>query len=258
MMDSIVVCSGGFDPIHSGHLAIINEAYRTHGKKVTILLNSDAWLIAKKGKPFMSAKERRTILENLSAVEEVIEFDDSEGNCCKALEALKVLRPGKKIIFCNGGDRNAQNIPEMTVSGIEFAFGIGGDFKMNSSSTILNEWQHRVQDRTWGNFRDLFKDNNVRVKELIVSPGSGISYQRHQKRSEFWVVSSGKCKIKYSDKEPDQFKIYDVSEGNSFYIPTTCWHQVYNETKEECHIIEVQYGKYSSEDDIERLEYYSK
>ena len=190
-MESIVVCSGGFDPIHSGHLAIINEAYTKYNKKATILLNSDAWLVAKKGKPFMSVKERRTILENLSAVEEVIEFDDSEGNCCKALEALKVLRPGKKIIFCNGGDRNAQNIPEMTVSGIEFEFGIGGDFKMNSSSTILNEWQHRVQDRTWGSFRDLFKDNNVRVKELIVAPGSGISYQRHQKRSEFWVCQAG-------------------------------------------------------------------
>ena len=113
-------------------------------------------------------------------------------------------------------------------------------------------------DRPWGRYEVLQEAANYKVKSIHVSPGKRLSYQRHQKRSEFWVVSSGKCKIKYSDKAPDQFKVFDVSEGNSFYIPTSCWHQVYNETEKECHIIEVQYGKYSTEDDIERLEYYGK
>ena len=134
----IVVVSGGFDPLHSGHLAYINTASLL-GDHLIVALNSDNWLTEKKGQPFMSFDERKEILENLKAVNEVIDFDDSDGSCCDALEQIKLSYPEDQIIFCNGGDRDKTNIPEMIVENIEFEFGVGGDDKKNSSSWILKK-----------------------------------------------------------------------------------------------------------------------
>lgn len=252
----LAVCSGGFDPVHSGHVRMLQAAQAISGQGVVVLLNSDAWLTAKKGRAFMSFAERREVIQAMSSVAEVLEMDDSAGDCCKALEALQLQYPDKRIVFCNGGDRTEKNIPEMQVSGIEFAFGVGGDHKANSSSALLNNWEHRVQDRVWGTFRDLFKDQNVRVKELVIAPGQGISYQRHFRRSEFWVVSSGSCQIKFSFGSPERFRIATYHAGDHIHIPELAWHQVFNENCDPCHIIEVQFGQYSTEEDIERLEYY--
>jgi mannose-6-phosphate isomerase-like protein (cupin superfamily) len=145
----------------------------------------------------------------------------------------------------------------MQVSGVEFAFGVGGEYKANSSSTLLNDWQFRKQDRVWGSFRDLFKDVNVRVKELVIVPGQGISYQRHFRRSEHWVVSQGQCTVKLAlSGDSSNYELHDLTAGESIEIPTLAWHQVFNENTDPCHIIEVQYGAYSTEEDIERLEHY--
>jgi mannose-6-phosphate isomerase len=91
---------------------------------------------------------------------------------------------------------------------------------------------------------------------LVVAPGQGISYQRHFRRSEYWVVSHGECQIKYATTDSKKYKIIKMIAGDSFEIPALSWHQVYNEHLSPCHIIEVQFGQYSSEEDIERLEYY--
>ena len=88
----IIVVSGGFDPLHSGHLAYINKASML-GDYLVVALNSDNWLTEKKGQPFMSFDERKEILENLKAVNEVISFDDSDGSCCVALEQIKLSYP---------------------------------------------------------------------------------------------------------------------------------------------------------------------
>lgn len=242
--------------MHSGHVAMLKQASALTGRRVTVLLNSDAWLVAKKGKSFMSFEERRAVVEALSGVDSVVSFDDSDGTCISGLRQLKHRYPNDTILFCNGGDRTQENIPEMSVPGIEFAFGIGGEHKANSSSALLNNWEHRVQDRVWGSFRDLFKDVNVRVKELIIQPGQGISYQRHFRRMEYWVVSRGRCEIKFSFDSAERYRIATYESGDHIQIPALAWHQVYNVSTEPCHIIEVQYGQYSSEDDIERLEYY--
>ena len=70
--------------------------------------------------------------------------------------------------------------------GITFCFGVGGDHKMNSSSAILKDWQYTSDERVWGKFYNLFQDDRVKVKELILEPGKGMSFQRHQKRNEIW------------------------------------------------------------------------
>ena len=137
----IVVVSGGFDPIHSGHIEYFKSA-KEHGDKLIVALNSDKWLERKKGKFFMPFSERYSIVSSIYYIDEVIDFDDDHlGSCINALEKIKKLYPDDEIYFANGGDRNNQNIPEMSVKGINFLFSVGGDNKKNSSSWILNKWQ---------------------------------------------------------------------------------------------------------------------
>ena len=118
----VAVASGGFDPIHSGHIAYLNAA-SNYGDMLIVALNSDKWLSNKKGQPFMNFSERKTILENLSCVDEVMDFEDDElGSCVDALKKIKNKYPKDEIIFCNGGDRTDENIPEMSLDDIEFVF----------------------------------------------------------------------------------------------------------------------------------------
>ena len=143
----IAVVSGGFDPIHSGHITYINAA-KKFGDHLIIALNSDAWLIEKKGKAFMPFEERKAILENLKSVDEVLGFiDDDKGSAMNALYKIKDKYPDAEVTFCNGGDRGKDNIPEMKVEGIKFEFSVGGDDKRNSSSWILKEWQYQSEER---------------------------------------------------------------------------------------------------------------
>ena len=88
---------------------------------------------------------------------------------------------------------NQNNIPEMSIEGIDFTFGIGGTNKINSSSWILKQWKFNNEKRLWGSFNNLFEEKPVKVKELIVEPGKGTSFQKHFKRSEIWLVSKGSC-----------------------------------------------------------------
>jgi cytidyltransferase-like protein len=252
----ISVISGGFDPLHSGHISYIREASKL-GDKLIVLLNSDEWLIRKKGKFFMPFDERLNIIENLSLVDEVIGFEDDEvGSCVSGLREVQNKYKRDEIIFCNGGDRNKINIPEMVLEDIVFEFSVGGDDKLNSSSWILKEWSYPSEDRIWGKFYDLYVGNSVKVKELIIEPGQGMSFQKHQKRNELWLVSEGSCTILHSDSLPENAQSISLKLHDSFFIKKNEWHQIINEESEQCRIIEIQYGEENSEDDIERLFFY--
>ena len=253
----IVVVSGGFDPIHSGHISYFKSA-KDNGTKLIVALNSDQWLINKKGKFFMPFEERRAIVENLSCVDLVIEFEDDElGSAKNALIKIKEMYPDDDIIFANGGDRNKENIPEMSLDNISFEFSVGGDDKKNSSSWILKNWQYYNEERLWGSFYNLFEDDQVKVKELIVDPGKGMSFQKHFKRSEIWMVSKGSCIVNYSKGDPDNKQNIQLNKFDHYLVPVGEWHQITNPFKETCHLIEIQYGEECVEDDIERTEYYS-
>ena len=256
-MEKIVVVSGGFDPIHSGHIEYFKAA-RLLGDKLIVAVNSDQWLINKKGKYFMSFLERSNIISNMKVVDQVIDFeDDEEGSCSLGLEKIKKLYPENEIIFCNGGDRQEDNIPEMKVKNITFEFGVGGNNKINSSSSILKNWNFDSEERVWGIFYNLFEDNRLKLKELIVSPGKGMSFQRHFKRNEIWFVSKGNCEVNFSTSSPENVITQKLSEEDVFHVKVGDWHQIINPYDSPCHIIEIQYGEETSEDDIERLSFYT-
>ena len=254
----IVIVSGGFDPLHSGHIAYFKSA-KELGDKLIVAMNSDQWLVNKKGKFFMPFLERKAIVENLSCVDMVIDFEDDElGSATNALIKVKEMYPDDQLIFANGGDRNKDNIPEMSVNGIDFQFGVGGDDKKNSSSWILKNWQYYNEERLWGSFYNLFEEDQVKVKELIVDPGKGMSFQKHFKRSEIWMVSKGTCIVNFSKDDPDNKENIQLNKFDHYLVPVGEWHQITNPFEETCHIIEIQYGEACIEEDIERTEYYKE
>ena len=223
----IVVVSGGFDPIHSGHIEYFKHA-KKYGDKLIVALNSDAWLENKKGKFFMPFQEREIILESIKYIDEVIGFKDDEmGSCINALEKIKKKYPNDKITFANGGDRNKKNIPEMSVIGIDFIFAVGGENKKNSSSWILNNWQYHFEERKWGSFFNLFQTKNIKVKELIIDAGKEISFQRHFSRSEIWLISEGSCNILYSkNNNPQETQEVKLEKYDYYIVPVEQWHQI--------------------------------
>ena len=254
----IAVVSGGFDPLHSGHLRLFNEASEI-GERLVVCLNSDAWLSRKKGSPFMSFDERRKVLLALKVVDEVVEFDDSDDSCREGLAYLKeVYDYPHTIIFCNGGDRVGDNIPEKDVQGINFVYGVGGYTKENSSSEILRSMKslfHETVKRRWGKFMVIFQDEKCKVKELIIEPAKGISYQRHFKRSEIWFISKGKASVKHAKDDKLKYELFRLEEDDVFTVRRGDWHQITNISfTKPLHIIEIQYGEELSEEDIEREE----
>ena len=141
-MANIILVSGGFDPIHSGHIKLINEANK-YGD-VVVLLNSDEWLKNKKGKAFLPMSERKIIMQNIKGVIDVIEFDDSDQTCIDGIKIAKSRFKNNLIKFANGGDRHNDTTPVKEFcenNNIETLFGIGGTNKSNSSSWILSKWE---------------------------------------------------------------------------------------------------------------------
>ena len=108
-----VLVTGGFDPIHSGHIQYFNDAKKL-GDRLIVGLNSDHWLTRKKGRPFMNLANRAIITQNLSMVDEVIMYNDEDDTSCHAIH--QVLHHHDSVIFANGGDRIISNIPEYKLS----------------------------------------------------------------------------------------------------------------------------------------------
>ena len=174
----ISVVSGGFDPIHSGHISYFDAA-KKFGDILIVAVNSDEWLIKKKGKPFMPFEERKKIIENLSMVDKVIDFeDDAFGSATNAILKVKKQYPNDEIIFCNGGDRDKNNITEMKIEDVSFLFGVGGNNKINSSSSILKNWNSNFENRIWGGFSTLYHDKKIWQLQVFV-PRLQIYFQHY-------------------------------------------------------------------------------
>jgi cytidyltransferase-like protein len=214
-----IALSGGFDPIHPGHIAMIEDAQK-YGE-VHLIVNSDAWLIRKKGFFFQPIHDRKKILEAYTP--HVHEVDDSDGTVC---EALSRIRPD---YFGNGGDRIKTNTPELNICkelGIEAVFELGGG-KYGSSSIINGK--ERVTTR-WGRYDVILDMPRLKVKMLHIDPGKTLSVQRHTDRSEFFFMPNGEVRIN---------------------LPGI-WHTLSAQSHESLSVLEVQVGE-SHEGDIERI-----
>ena len=246
-MKATVLVTGGFDPIHSGHIAYF-EAARLLGHRLVVGLNSDAWLTRKKGRPFMDFRDRFDVIRAIKHVDQVIDFDDDDGSAFDAIRKVLKMYPGDEIIFANGGDRTSENIPEMAISHekLRFSFGIGGENKKNSSSDILARWKLNRTRRDWGVFDVLREYPGCKVKELIVRPGKSTSLQRHFKRAELWFVRAGVGTAVVGD-----FRL-KLARGSYVGVNTGEWHQIINTGDDPLCIVEVQFGAECVEDDIER------
>jgi cytidyltransferase-like protein len=248
----IVLVTGGFDPLHSGHISYLNHAEHL-GDCVVVGLNSDAWLTRKKGRPFMTWRERMIVLDNLHMVDRVIEFDDSDGTACDAIRKVKEMFPNDEIIFANGGDRTQDNIPEMVFDDVEFVFGIGGEDKKNSSSWILEDWKKPKTTRAWGYYRVLHEVGaNTKLKELTVAPKTCLSMQRHDHRSEFWFVAEGEAAVYSLNNSSDHDLVGHYGVHEHIWIKKNQWHMLCNETDQPLKLIEIQFGENCVEEDIER------
>ena len=247
----VVVVTGGFDPLHFGHIAYFQEAKKL-GDILCVGVNSDDWLTRKKGQPFMSFEERINIVNNIKCVGHTFGFDDSDDSACDAIKYIKNYFPKTaEIVFANGGDRTRYNIPEMVFDDVQFVFGVGGHDKKNSSSWILKNWDKPKTQRLWGTYRDLDQNGHWKVKELSIDVGKSLSDQRHFIRSEHWHIVDGKLKMELQfTNDYSTSKTYET--GDSIDIPKLCWHKATNVGSTPVKVIEVWMGDTLSEDDIER------
>ena len=250
MKGSCVLVTGGFDPIHSGHLDYFEDA-KLLSTTLIVGVNSDEWLRRKKGRPFMSWESRKRIIDQMNIVDYVIDFDDSDDTACDAIK--QCLNDFDKVIFCNGGDRGKDNTPEYEKyknnQRVKFQYSVGGE-KTESSSDLLNAYSNPITYRAWGHYRVLYEGKDYKVKELVINPHSELSMQRHKHRSETWNLVSGYAKLRLIHND----KVEERDLLSTTIIPVGTWHQGYNDSDIPAHIVEIWRGesKYLTEKDIER------
>tara|TARA_B100000900_G_scaffold109087_1_gene91024 strand:- start:5914 stop:6693 length:780 start_codon:yes stop_codon:yes gene_type:complete len=258
-MHKIVLVTGGFDPLHSGHIEYFKSA-KLLGDHLAVGVNSDDWLVRKKGKEFMSYKDRCNIIKELSCVDSIVpvlnddKFDDAGG---AIFHLLSTTGNDTKIIVANGGDRGQGNVPEQKTFDnnrrVEFVYGVGGDSKTNSSSWILDEWKTQKTEREWGHWRVLDHKPNqgYKVKELVIYPGKSLSDQRHFKRSEQWITLEG-CVDMQTEYNGYVNNIQLIPHGLPYEIGKQVWHKASNPGTVNAHVLEIQWGTECVEEDIER------
>ena len=239
-----VVVSGGFDPIHVGHLRMFKDASEL-APRLIVVINNDNFLMQKKGYVFMPITERMEIIKSFGMVDKVVESIDMDLTVCKTLEWL--AKEENLQIFANGGDRNSKDdISEAEVceqNNIRLEFNIGGGKIQSSSSLVSNE-----VIKPWGSYKTFEKDKGFLVKRITVAPGEILSLQSHKHRSEHWLVASGVATV-----ECDGEKSY-LNQFESISIPQGAKHRLSNENKALLKVVEVQFGEILSEDDITRYE----
>lgn len=241
-----VAVSGGFDPIHIGHVRMFEQA-RKLGDRLVVILNNDAWLKNKKGYRFMPEEERAEIIRAFPFVDDVYLTkhlpNDPDRSVC---EALKDLAPD---VFANGGDRSPEGdpVPEVAICqslGIEMVYNVGDGGKVQSSSWLTDKFP-KHQERPWGDMDTFVQKPGWWLKRLTIKAGEQLSTQKHFKRSEIWVCTEGSGKAVINGESHD-FELGAIAKFKEGVI-----HTLLAET--DCTFIEIAYGPEMSEDDIERI-----
>lgn len=247
----IVAVSGGFDPIHIGHVRMLRAARRL-GDRLVVILNNDNWLKDKKGFAFMPQKERVELIKSFPFVDKVVLTDHKSGDTDRSVS--RTLRRVRPDIFANGGDRGKRNTPEMDVCkdlGISMRFNVGQGGKVQSSSWMISTASRDVRRsvRPWGAFYGWDKGKGWYLKTIYVKPDKRLSLQYHHHRSERWVLVAGDATA--VTKEKGKTRKTRLKVGETFIVPKKMPHRL--TSKKGGTLVEVAIGNFD-EDDIVRLQ----
>lgn len=234
-----VCVSGGFDPLHAGHLELFREA-GAYGELI-VILNSDRWLLRKKGFVFLPWEQRADIIGELACVAHVAYVDDADGTVCEALSRLK------PAAFANGGDRRPGNTPERELCrrlGIELLWNIGGGKSGSSSDIARRSWVKRP----WGRYVTLDEGVGYKVKKVIIEPGRSISLQYHRHRCEYWYMAGEGGRVQLDGTDADI-----AAHAPPVQVSRGMVHRLANTARTPLTVIEIQSGACLEEDDITRL-----
>ena len=193
--------SGGFDPIHIGHVRMF-EAARKLGDKLVVVINNDNWLLAKKGSVFMPQKERAEIIAEFPYVDKVVLTAHKPKDPDRSV--VRELRKLKPAIFANGGDRTTKDAKNKNSSlnpeqqfckdnGIKMAFNVGRGGKVQSSSWMIRDASRNFvrSVRPWGEFYGWDAGQEWKLKTIYIKPGHRLSLQYHNHRREHWMLVDG-------------------------------------------------------------------
>ncbi len=240
---SCVIVSGGFDPIHVGHLDMLKEASE-YADKLIVILNNSQFLIRKKGFEFMPENERKQIIQSIKYVDEVVISIDTDNSVNETIK--EISKKNKILYFANGGDRRYPSDTRESKTcknlDIEMIFGVGGG-KIQSSSELVNP----IFSKPWGSYKELSISHSYKLKEITILPGESISLQKHFQREEYWILIEGTLEIQVGNI------VSNYQQGNFLHIPKKSLHRAVNRSKKISKFIELQVGKVLSEDDIERF-----
>lgn len=248
-----VAVSGGFDPVHIGHIRLFETA-RKLGDKLVVILNNDSWLRAKKGFFFMPQKERVELIRAFPFVDKVVLTEHKKDDLDQSVvRALKKLRPA---IFANGGDRkpSADPIPEVAACkklGIKIEYNVGHGGKVQSSSWMINAARRPASKsvRPWGEYYGWDSGRGWNLKTIYVKPRMRVSLQYHHHREEWWLLVSGDAQA--TTGQGKDSKTVELKKGEVFRVHKKQIHRL--SSRRGGIIVEVAYGKFD-EDDIVRLE----
>jgi cytidyltransferase-like protein len=258
-----VAVSGGFDPLHIGHVRMFRKA-RKLGDKLVVILNNDNWLKNKKGFAFMPEGERKEIIENFSFVDKVVlsSHKPSDPNDAYHRGVSRELKRLKPAIFANGGDRNKKDAADPQSSlywdiktcedlGIKMVYSVGHGGKVQSSSWMIKDAVRGIARgvRPWGEFYGWDEGARWKLKTIYIKPGKRLSLQYHNHRSEHWTLVEGDATATI-EADGDHKKI-SLMVGQIFAVPLRATHRL--ESEKGGVIVEIGLGEFN-ENDIVRLD----
>lgn len=232
-----IVTSGYFNPLHIGHVQLLEQA-KALGDRLVVIVNNDEQVRLKGSVPFMSEAERLAIVLSLKCVDEARVSIDTDRTVKRTLESI-----GKFDIFAKGGDSTLDNVPEWETCrklGAVVQIGVGGE-KVQSSSWLLRP----AVQKPWGAYTLHEKGLKHWIKTLTIKPGQATSLQSHEKRREIWVCVEGIAIATYGG----QYE-YEMHPGDTLHIEEGSQHRIASEVG--CKLVEVAYGD-PDENDIKRF-----
>lgn len=252
--------SGGFDPIHIGHVRMF-EAARKLGSKLVVVINNDNWLHTKKGHVFMHEKERAEIISNFPFVDKVVltshKKDDPDRSVVRELARLK------PVIFANGGDRDTKDAKNKNSSlnpeqryclehNIKMVFNVGRGGKVQSSSWMIRDASRNFMRsvRPWGSFYGWDAGKRWKLKTIYIDPKKRLSLQYHHHRAEHWMLVEGDATATIHDTDGAARRI-QMQVGVPLFVDVKAIHRL--ESKKGGVVVEIALGEFD-ENDIVRIE----